>query len=142
MEKCWSIPLEAVKVMTTMFPKIEKAMIPDTIRGAKSLPKTSLKNTVAMSRLSYSRLSVEITQSYKDISARMMFPGGERYKGYVDEDIHDGDENNCDDGRLCKSLLWLIDLAHHLRGPGKSAKQKAHIWREWLDLRRKAAHTH
>ena len=62
--------------MTTMFPKIEKAMIPDTTRGAKSLPKTSLKNTVAMSRLSYSCSFTETTQSYGDVSVRMMFPMG------------------------------------------------------------------
>ena len=59
--------------MTTMFPKIEKAMMPDTTRGAKSLPKTSLKNTVAMSRLSYSRSSSETAQSYDHVSVRMMF---------------------------------------------------------------------
>ena len=64
--------------MTTILPKIEKAMIPDTTRGAKSLPKTSLKNTVAMSRLSYSRSSTEITQNYEDLSVRMMFPRREK----------------------------------------------------------------
>lgn len=49
------VPLDAVKVMTTMIPKIQKAIIPDMTRGATSLPKTSLKNTVAMSRFSFNR---------------------------------------------------------------------------------------
>lgn len=69
----WVIPLEAVKVITTMFPKIEKAIMPDITRGARSLPKTSLKNTVAMSRLSYSRSLTETAHSYRDVSPRMMF---------------------------------------------------------------------
>ena len=49
------VPLHAVKVMTTMFPKIQKAIIPDMTRGAMLLSKTSLKNTVAMSRFSFNR---------------------------------------------------------------------------------------
>ena len=71
-EACWNIPLEAVNVMTTILPKMEKAIMPDTTREAKSVPKTSLKNTVAMSRLSYSRSSTETAQSYEDVSAFMI----------------------------------------------------------------------
>ena len=111
--------------MTTMFPKIEKAMIPDTTRGAKSLPKTSLKNTVAMSRLSYSLSSTDITQSYKDVSGSYSISPRERtYKCYIDENIDDGDESDCDDGRLCKIFLWPIDLAHHLCEQWQLAKLK------------------
>ena len=58
-----NLPLDAVKVMTTMFPNMEKAMRPDMIRGAMSLPKTSLKNTVAMSKSWYSVWSTETAQS-------------------------------------------------------------------------------
>lgn len=45
------LPLEAVNVMITIFPKIDSAMMPDMTRGAAALPKTSLKNSVAMSRV-------------------------------------------------------------------------------------------
>ena len=48
--RCWCIvPLDAVKVMTTILPNMEKAMKPDMTRGAKLVPNTSLKKTVAMS---------------------------------------------------------------------------------------------
>ena len=55
-----------------MLPKIEKAIMPDITRGANSLPNTSSKNTVAMSRLSYSRSFTDTAHSYNDISAHMM----------------------------------------------------------------------
>ena len=48
---CAAVPLDAVKVMTTMLPNTEKAMRPDMTRGANSAPKTSSKKTVAMSIL-------------------------------------------------------------------------------------------
>lgn len=63
------------------------------------------------------------------------------YKCDVDEDINDGDENYCDDGRSCKILLWLVNLAHHLR-PGELARKKALLQCECLYLRRKAVHNH
>ena len=59
--------------MTTIFPKIEKAIMPAITRGATSLPKTSSKNTVAMSRLSYNRSFTETAHSYKDVSVRLIF---------------------------------------------------------------------
>ena len=43
------VPLDAVKVMTTILPKIENAMMPDMTRGAAFVPKTSVKNRVAIS---------------------------------------------------------------------------------------------
>lgn len=62
--------------MTTMLPKIENAIMPDITRGANSLPKTSLKNTVAMSRLSYSSSFNETAHSYGDVSARTIYSRG------------------------------------------------------------------
>ena len=62
------VPLDAVKVMTTMFPKIQKAIMPDMTRGAMSLPKTSLKNTVAMSRFSVNRSSTDTAHSFFMVS--------------------------------------------------------------------------
>lgn len=43
------LPREAVKVMTTMLPKMENAMIPDIIREAVALPKTISKKREATS---------------------------------------------------------------------------------------------
>ena len=43
------IPLDAVKVMTTILPNIENAMMPDMTRGAALVPNTSVKNRVAIS---------------------------------------------------------------------------------------------
>ena len=45
------LPLEAVKVMTTIFAKIQAAIIPDITRGARSPPNTAPKKTVAISSL-------------------------------------------------------------------------------------------
>ena len=50
-QSCAAVPLDAVKVMTTMLPNTEKAMRPAMTRGASSVPKTSSKKTVAMSML-------------------------------------------------------------------------------------------
>jgi hypothetical protein len=44
------IPREAVKVMTTRFPKMQKAIRAAIAFGAAPSPKMSLKNSVAMSR--------------------------------------------------------------------------------------------
>ena len=47
-----------------MLPKIANAMIPDMTRGAVSLPKTSVKNKVAISVLASSRVSTETAHSW------------------------------------------------------------------------------
>ena len=43
------LPLDAVKVMMTILPSIDSAIMPDMTRGAAFVPKTSVKNKVAMS---------------------------------------------------------------------------------------------
>ena len=63
------LPLQAVKVITTMLPKIDSAIIPDITRGAVSLPNTSEKNRVAMSRFAFSRWSNETAHNYKVFSS-------------------------------------------------------------------------
>ena len=103
-------------------------------RGARSLPKTSLKNTVAMSRLLYSWSFTDTAHSYTDVSA-CLYDGlqeVERYKRYVDENIEDGDDDYCHDGRPCKYFLRPMYLAHHLVGRGRLAKSKVSLQYEFL----------
>lgn len=71
-----SVPLDAVKVMTTMLPNIDRAMMPDITRGAIWFPKTSRKKTVAMSSSPSSRWSTETAQSYWSISQTLISPWG------------------------------------------------------------------
>ena len=62
------LPRQAVNVMTTMLPRIESAMIPDITRGARSLPKTSEKKRVAISRLLFRRWSKSTAQNCVGVS--------------------------------------------------------------------------
>ena len=58
-----TVPLDAVKVMTTMLPNIDSAIMPDMTRGAAFVPNTSVKNKVAMSSLVFNLWSNETAHS-------------------------------------------------------------------------------
>jgi hypothetical protein len=72
-----SLPRDAVKVMTMILPKIDRAMTPAITRFAVSFPKTTEKNKTPISRLLFICCASDIAQNYVCVS---LLP---RYAHYV-----------------------------------------------------------
>ena len=63
-----SLPRHAVKVMTMILPKIDRAITPAITRSADSFPKTVEKNKAPISRLLFICCAFDTTQNFVFIS--------------------------------------------------------------------------
>ena len=68
---CGDRPLPAVKVITTMLPRMEKAMMPDITREAVLVAKSSWKSIVARSISLLMMISFLMAQNYFGVSMEL-----------------------------------------------------------------------
>ncbi len=91
-------------------------MIPDITRGAVSLPKTSLKNSVAMSRFLSKRWSTETAQSFTSVSRWGLLSLSAAYVCNIYQREHHPDKTHGCNRRFGKSLLRTRHFAKDLLG--------------------------